>query len=274
MNLPRYLEIEKLADSIGESLSGNDPVFPARENLRRTGPINTLREFKELGIQSLKVLLHCTNLSPKSSVLDIGCGFGRLAIPLTRYLAPEGGYQGFDVMADAIVDCERRIGSRYPRFGFHHFDVHNGLYNPGSPAAAGDTRFMYEDGCFDLVFMFSVFTHMKPADVTAYLAESLRVLKPGGMLFTTAFLLNVHARAAIESGRTRRHFAHQREGFWADDADNPESAVAYDEEAMTAMIDSSGLNRLHTLHGQWANRRWALTGQDALVCMKPEAVLD
>ena len=128
---------------------------------------------------------------------------------------------------------------------------------------------MYEADRFDLVFMFSVVSHMQPPDVSAYLRECLRVLKPGGMLFTTAFLLNDHARAAIEGGKTRRRFEHQRDGFFADDPQSPESAVAYEEAEMLERVASSGLELLHTLSGQWANRRWALTGQDALLCRKP-----
>ena len=269
MTLPRYLEVEQIGERIGDSLNGNDPIFPSRENIRRIGPINTLREFKELGVQSLKVLLHSTCLAPDSSVLDVGCGFGRLAIPLTRYLDSTGSYQGIDVMADAITDCERRICPGHPNFGFRHIDVHNGLYNPEASASANDAPFMYGAHRFDLVFMFSVFSHMQPPDVSAYLRECLRVLKPGGMLFTTAFLLNDHARAAIEGGKTRRRFEHQRDGFFADDPQSPESAVAYEEAEMLERVASSGLELLHTLRGQWANRRWALTGQDALLCRKP-----
>ena len=121
--------------------------------------------------------------------------------------------------------------------------------------------------------MFSVFSHMQPADVSAYLAECLRVLKPGGQLFTTAFLLNDHAREAIERGATRRRFEHARDGFWADDADSPESAVAYEESAMLDMVRRGGLELQHVLHGQWANRRWSLTGQDALLCRKAPAAV-
>ena len=268
LKLPEYLENEQLAERIGRSLSGKDPIFPAREDMRKIGPINSLREFKELGLQSFKVLLNYTNITPSSAVLDIGCGYGRLAIPLTRFLDPAGSYEGFDVMSDAITDCRQRITSRYPNFGFSHFDVHNGLYNHGSGAEVADSRFQYRDNQFDLVFMFSVFSHMKPADVASYLAEIYRVLKPGGMLMTTFFLMNSHARTAIDNGNTRRTFRHSCDGFLADDADSLESAVAYEEESVEAMVASSGLQHVHTFHGQWANRRWALNGQDAVICVK------
>lgn len=270
MTLPPFLENEQIAERIGRSLSGNDPIFPAREDIRKIGPINTLREFKELGVQSLKVLLHFTNIQPDSTVLDIGCGYGRLAIPLTRYLSPEGSYRGFDVMPEAVEDCRRRIASEYPSFEFSYLDVHNGLYNHQSEVSADQVHFEYETSQFDLVFMFSVFSHMKPADVAAYLKEIYRVLKPGGMLMTTFFLINPHSTAAINSGKTRRTFRHEKDGFYADDPDNPESAVAFEEGSVLQLVADSGLTHAGTLYGQWANRRWALSGQDALLCVKPQ----
>ena len=71
-DLPAYLNNELLANQIGQSLSGRDAIFPSRENIRKIGPLNSLREFKELGVQSLKVLLDYTNIQPSSHVLDIG----------------------------------------------------------------------------------------------------------------------------------------------------------------------------------------------------------
>ena len=270
MKLPKYIENEQIVEQLGRSLNGRDPIFPAREDMRKIGPINSVREFRELGLQSLKVLLNYTNLSPDSSVLDIGCGYGRLAIPLTRYLSSQGSYEGFDVMSDAIEDCERRIGSANPNFGFSHVDVHNGLYNHQSSAEVSDTKFPYLDNQFDLTFMFSVFSHMRPTDVSSYLAEIYRVLKPGGILMTTFFLMNSHARGAIDAGNTRRTFQHPSDGFFADDHASPESAVAYEEDIVGAMIEKSGLRHVHTVHGQWANRRWALNGQDAVICIKAD----
>ena len=270
MSLPKYLENELIVERLGRSLSGRDPIFPAREDMRRIGPINSVREFRELGLQSFKVLLNYTNLSPDCSVLDIGCGYGRLAIPLTRFLSSLGSYEGFDVMADAITDCEHRIGKGSPNFGFSHFDVHNGLYNHESATGVSDAQFPYADNQFDLAFMFSVFSHMKPGDVSRYLAEIYRVLKPGGMLMTTFFMLNQHARGAIDSGNTRRKFQYPCDGFFADDQSSPESAVAYEEDLVEAMLEKSGLTHVHTFHGQWANRRWALTGQDAVICLKED----
>ena len=269
-DLPAYLNNELLANQIGQSLSGRDAIFPSRENIRKIGPINSLREFKELGVQSLKVLLNYTNIQPSSHVLDIGCGYGRLAIPLTRYLDHEGVYWGVDVMREAIEDCKYRFGEGYPNFGFQHVDFHNGLYNPEAGPRSSDSILPFPDNHFDTVFLFSVFSHMKPDDVSLYFSEIHRILRPAGMLMATCFLLTQDARAAIERGNTRRSFRFADDGFFVDTRESPESAIAYLPDQMDALIAASGLHHVHTFDGQWADRRWALSGQDAVICTKPD----
>ena len=50
-------------------------------------------------------------------VLDIGCGLGRMAIPLTQYLqAPQGSYHGVDLVASALAWNTDAITSVYKNF--------------------------------------------------------------------------------------------------------------------------------------------------------------
>src|SRR5687768_5417535 len=37
-------------------------------------------------------------LRPEETVLDVGCGVGRMAVPLAGYLSPPGRYEGFDII--------------------------------------------------------------------------------------------------------------------------------------------------------------------------------
>ncbi|MDN3719227.1 class I SAM-dependent methyltransferase [Roseibium salinum] len=64
-------------------------------------------------------------------VLDIGCGIGRMAVPLTQYLDPATGqYEGIDPSSHGIQWCSRNISSVYPNFRFRHLDIAHELYNP------------------------------------------------------------------------------------------------------------------------------------------------
>ena len=56
-------------------------------------------DFTRTGEDQVDFLTEFCGLQADHQVLDIGCGVGRLAVPLTRKLGPRGGYQGFDVAA-------------------------------------------------------------------------------------------------------------------------------------------------------------------------------
>ena len=65
---------------------------------------------------------------PHERVLEVGCGIGRMAVPLTGYLSG-GEYEGFDGMPKAIEWCQENISSEYPKFRFQVADVYNKKYN-------------------------------------------------------------------------------------------------------------------------------------------------
>ena len=80
-------------------------------------------DFKESGNDQLEFLVELCGLQPTDHVLDIGCGVGRLAVPLTRYLNSEGRYDGFDVIPHLIDWCDTEIGAKHENFRFHVADV-------------------------------------------------------------------------------------------------------------------------------------------------------
>ena len=133
-------------------------------------------------------------------MLDVGCGIGRMALPLTCYL--EGGsYAGFDVGREMVRWCQRTITPRWPNFEFSWASVYNGKYNPFGKHAGTEFRFPYEDACFDFAFATSLFTHLLRDEVHHYLGETARVLRPGGTCLLTFFLLTPEAEAEIAAGR-------------------------------------------------------------------------
>lgn len=60
---------------------------------RRTFVLVGHGDFKKTGEEFLGYFTNC-GLQPEHNVLDIGCGIGRMAIPLTRFL--KGRYEGFE----------------------------------------------------------------------------------------------------------------------------------------------------------------------------------
>lgn len=97
------------------------------------------------------------------SILDFGCGSGRVAhalakrVKLSRYL-------GTDVV-QALLDY---AATKTP--SYYKYVCHRELSIPA------------EDKSFDVAYAFSVFTHLLQTDCFTYLKDIHRTLKPGGKL--------------------------------------------------------------------------------------------
>lgn len=253
----RLLAALAVARHEASRLYSRDPLVPP-STLHSVG----LGDFRSVGDHLFRLLVELGGLRPDERVLDVGCGTGRVARPLTAYLKT-GRYDGMDIVGRSIDWC-RRAYRGFPDFRFHHADLHNRAYNPAGAVAASDYRFPFDDSSFDLVLLTSVFTHMLAADTRHYLDEIARLLAPGGRVLMTAFLLDKASRDAIDAGRTDFEFGHEREGCHVERADVPEAAVAYDRHAFEAMVAAAGLIVSRSHPGSWRGRE-GVTYQDVLI---------
>lgn len=210
--------------------------------------------------------LRAHGLRDEHAVLDVGSGYGRLAVGLLTTGFP-GRYLGIDILKRPVAWCQRSL-SPYTegRFRFRHLDVRNGRYNPDGVVAASDLRFPAQRASHDFVAVFSVFTHMYEADILRYLSEIRRVLKPGGRAVTTWFLFDEARLSAILSAETSAlpmvneinavtRFYDSRDPLWA---------ICYDERHVLTMVAAAGLEVVETVHGAWCGTQ-STTGQDLLV---------
>jgi ubiquinone/menaquinone biosynthesis C-methylase UbiE len=96
------------------------------------------------------------------SVYDLGCGCGRTAQALRR-----AGWQGRYVGADIVEGFVSELKRKCPGFEAH---VHR------------EPSIVAEDASVDMLFHWSVFTHVSLEECFLYLEDSFRALKPGGKL--------------------------------------------------------------------------------------------
>jgi SAM-dependent methyltransferase len=179
----------ELAFRLGrDSVTYDGTPIPVR--LLRFGGKNFARgeDFVASGEREADRLVRDFGLSRDSRLLDVGCGPGRLAIGILRRVGEIAAYRGVDVDPAAVRWCERHIAREHPSFRFQLLDVANPRYNPGGQADAAAVRLPFDDASFDLIYLYSVFSHMLADDVRAYLREFRRVLVPGGKAFATAFI--------------------------------------------------------------------------------------
>ena len=119
-----------------------------------------------------------------SDVLDIGCGVRFTQAIINRDL-PIKSYTGVEVYRPLIDYLRREVED--PRFSFSHWDAQNAKYNPAGVKLTPESRLPVE-GTFDIIWLFSVFTHLEPSDANALLAILRRHARPRGALFFSAFL--------------------------------------------------------------------------------------
>src|SRR5580693_1497876 len=95
------------------------------EHYRKTYQLHLARLREELGDEDRAVeatvggnfnvfgqiefdLLLCLGLRPEHSVIDVGCGCGRLAFFLRDYL--RGKYTGIDIVPELVAYSKRKVG--------------------------------------------------------------------------------------------------------------------------------------------------------------------
>ena len=119
-------------------------------------------DFEAIGMIERELLVQ-EGLPKNGYLIDVGCGSGRLAYPLSDYLT--GRYLGIDIVPELVKYARQLV----PRSDWR-FEVAAGLSIPE------------KDHTADMVCFFSVFTHLLHEQSFVYLQEAVRVLKPGGKI--------------------------------------------------------------------------------------------
>jgi SAM-dependent methyltransferase/uncharacterized membrane protein YbhN (UPF0104 family) len=234
------------------------PIPPAR--LRFMG--DSERDYVEVGDALADVLEARAGLELESSVLDIGCAYGRLAHALRRR-GFRGRYVGVDVLAPHIEWCAANLAA--PGVEFRSIDIRNERYNPNGKRGPSDLDLGSER--FDVVALFSVFTHMWPEDVTEYMRMVASALTPEGRALATFFLLDDQWRRLEASGSPAFRLPLERTAFCRySSAEEPLHRVAYELEWVLRAAREAGLDPVSSpTFGAWSGRLGAVGYQDTVV---------
>jgi len=226
-------------------------------------------DFAASGKRSLETICNVTDLNPSSHILDVGCGIGRLAITMPDFLDANGGYEGFDIVAEGIEWCKQHIVGPHDNIHFTLADVYNKEYNPKGSKQPANYQFPYEDETFDVAVLLSVFTHMLPIDVDRYVSEIARVLKKNGRICASYYIIMPESLRLMTSGRGFVVFKHNLGSHWISSKRVPELAVAYDERYLRGIYSKHGLSDPPDIHfGWWCGRSTGLDSQDVVVATK------
>ncbi len=167
---------EHWANVIFDSVAGksfNGHMLPAfiDEDMQRTfvgsSGVGALIEAHRF----IKVMLgqlgkHGLNFAEDSVAVDFGCGWGRYTRFMLKYIHPDNFY-GFDVNSKMVEHCRKAFGmANFMKVGTM----------PPSPL---------RDGMVDLVFGYSVFSHLAPHCADAWITEFSRITRPGAIVIMT-----------------------------------------------------------------------------------------
>ena len=243
-----------------------NPPCPPEILLAGVGPGNYLEE----GRATVALLERLAGLRPSDDVLDVGCGLGRIAWPLAQRLDERGSYTGLDVVRAYTDWCVENLGLDPGRFRFLHADIRTSFYNPDGAVGAEDFVFPWADAAFDLAIATSLFTHLLPAAAGRYLAEIGRVLRPGGRLFASFYVLDARGREAAATGATDPTFSFPIDDGLLHDAAVPEAGVAQDEAWLLGAFAAARLRMANTHPGRWKGSPGGDYHQDVLVAVRSE----
>jgi len=168
----RFRKIEReLAEGPEEPVDDGRPMPPTDLRVLVSGA-SSQRWFSERGQAdatrfSALAARHDGDLASGLTVLDFGCGCGRIA----RWLAPvvtagRGAFHGSDYNPRLVDWCEANLDGRY------------GVNRLKPPLRL-------DSAAFDLVYAYSVLTHLREGVARDWLGELARVLKPGGLALVT-----------------------------------------------------------------------------------------
>lgn len=144
--------------------------------IRRFGPRGTFRlplvEMETRAnlaqIQAFEGVLnkHGKSIWDFKNILEFACGWGRLLQPLSNLL-PQAQIYGCDIDDGFLDECRRRCPNA--------FIIRNNVIPP----------LEFDDGKFDLIWSYSVFTSLSEEAHQVWLKELARKLTPNGVMLHT-----------------------------------------------------------------------------------------
>ena len=159
-----------LRDKLTTLRVGNDTYEDLYESYARNVEADQVvghGDFDFIGRAEL-ALLQAEGLKPEHTLVDLGCGIGRLAVHVIPTLVG-GSYIGIDISETMLKRAKERIAQ----------------VSPNPPCRVQwikqtTPEFNLVENSVDMMCAISVFTHMEAEDSYRYLKATIRLVKPGG----------------------------------------------------------------------------------------------
>jgi SAM-dependent methyltransferase len=255
-------------------------IVPSHSIRREVGLITARDYFYGMG-ETQVILKMLADYRGDTHLLDVGCGFGRIAMGLLHVVRSPGSYTGFDINPTVIgfANALFKQFGRSDEFRFDHVPMTNTFYTQERPQVDAESfQFSYPDGHFDVIVLFSVFTHLRVTAVQNYVRNFARVCRPGARVLVSEFLVENAPFTETTPGWRPCHRRQQlcespdprdRGQLLVADPKRPDYFVAFRLPTLQRIFTGEGFEQVGEPHwGSWSGRPDYLSYQDYLVFRK------
>ncbi len=145
-----------------------------------------------------KTIIRNLNLMPGMTVLDMGCGPGRVSVPLAREVGPQGKVVAMDVQEGMLKRTqEKALAAGVDNIEFLH-------------AGAGEGKM--GQNRFDRALMVTVLGEIPERE--AAIKEIHSALKPDGILSITEIIFDPHFQSRTAVSKITKKIGFQEEAYW------------------------------------------------------------
>lgn len=185
-------------------------------------------------------------------ILDIGCAYGRLAIPFIHNLT-SGSYLGIDIQPETI-DWNNEVFKEHKNFNFKYINLFSNYFNPNGEVVENERLYSLLDGeKFDLIIFHSIFTHLLKPAVLQFLdliSDNLNDCNYSGS-WVTIYLFSEKDRLSGILENASIKFVDNGEVIITRLPDQPEEAVAIQIEWFNNELKKRNLHIASAKYGSW-----------------------
>lgn len=173
-------------------------------------------------------------LNKRTRLLDWGCGAGRLAVGIRAKFGRVKDYHGVDIQPRLLNWASKNLTA--PGYRFTLVDAAHRHYNPAGTAT--DKSLPTPPGSVDIVYAYSVLSHLSGDDVEFYLRAIAEALAVGGYGWFTLF---VEEDVPLEEENPK--------GYGPIEWTVPLHCVRYERLHFESLCEKAGLSISHFEHG-------------------------
>ena len=205
-----------------------------------------------IGNEIVELIKVHTNYKNDETILDAGCGDGRVASTLLRSNF-KGKYYGFDINKRRLKEL-RIIFKNNLNINFTYVDIYHSYYNRKGNINPEEFVYPYDNCSSGLIIYNSIFSHQKISVIKHNLIEAKRVLKKDGRIWCTFYIKDDNYDSKQDNPSNRFFETVYDKGYTAV-PEKPESAVGYDYGVITNLIDEIELKIIKYIPGFWKKDR-------------------